>query len=82
MYANHAAQVGEKTAVCLLSDKLLVVPIAKKLRFLFLSMRECNPMSKTLEAVIFCVCVPFALFNDGMYASKFDRSQGDTVLLA
>jgi hypothetical protein len=60
----------------------LVVPIAKKLRFLFLSMRECNPMSKTLEAVIFCVCVPFALFNDGTYASKFDRSQGDTVLLA
>jgi hypothetical protein len=39
-------------------------------------------MSKTLEAVIFCVCVPFALFNDGTYASKFDRSQGDTVLLA
>ena len=24
-YANHAAQVGEKTAVCLLSDRLLVL---------------------------------------------------------
>ena len=29
-YANHAAQVGEKTAVCLLSDKLLVGDAAIK----------------------------------------------------
>ena len=42
-------------------------------------MSKCDPMSKTSEAVVFSAYVPFVLFNTGMYASKYDRSEVQLV---
>src|SRR5712692_1233481 len=47
---------------------------------LFFSLRKCDPMSKTSEAVIFSARIPFALFDSDRYASKYDRSQGVSLL--
>ncbi len=51
------------------------VRISTWMVMLFFSLRKCDPMSKTSEAVIFSARIPFALFDIDMYASKYDRSK-------